>query len=81
MMAKRNPASHGSPAASCEYIEEMAALICLYGEMLRMHATVPDITGMGYHLDKVVAYARAAAFVYDDLKKSVVEKAEDNRAA
>jgi hypothetical protein len=76
MMAKRAPAPHGTPAAFREAIAETLALARIYAEMAEGHAMIGDDTGLGYDLDKLVACIRSAAFVYDDLKKSKIKKAE-----
>jgi len=75
-MAKRKPAPHGTPEAYREAIAETLALACAYAEMAERHALIGDDTGLGYDLDKLVACIRSAAFVYDDLKKSKIKKAE-----
>jgi hypothetical protein len=75
-MGKHKPIPHGTPAAFREAIAEKVALARLYAEMAETHAMIGDDTGLGYHLDKLVAYVRSAAFMFDDLKQSKNKKAE-----
>jgi hypothetical protein len=60
--------AHGTPEAYREFIREMLTLAQLQADLAATYAAIGDDVGLEYALRRLVAYTRAAATVFKDLK-------------